>query len=77
MKKLLFRDNDINKSAAVAIAFLAVLAKLAATPGYENQPAILFQAHMDMVCRKDEGVEFDFLDASELWLKPKAEDKRH
>ena len=29
MKKLLFRDNDINKSAAVAIAFLAVLAKLA------------------------------------------------
>lgn len=37
-----------------------VLAKLAATPGYENQPAILFQAHMDMVCRKDEGVEFDF-----------------
>lgn len=37
-----------------------VLAKLSATPGYENQPAILFQAHMDMVCRKDEGVEFDF-----------------
>jgi len=37
-----------------------VLAKLSATPGYENQPAILFQAHMDMVCRKDEGVEIDF-----------------
>lgn len=37
-----------------------VLARLAATPGYEDQPTILFQAHMDMVCRKDEGVEFDF-----------------
>ena len=37
-----------------------VLAWLPATTGYEDQPAILFQAHMDMVCRKDEGVEFDF-----------------
>lgn len=37
-----------------------VLAWLEATPGYEEQPSILFQAHMDMVCRKDEGVEFDF-----------------
>ena len=37
-----------------------VLARLPATPGYEDQPAILFQAHMDMVCRKDDGVEFDF-----------------
>ena len=37
-----------------------VMAWLPATAGYEDQPAILFQAHMDMVCRKDEGVEFDF-----------------
>lgn len=37
-----------------------VFARLPATPGYEDQPAILYQAHMDMVCRKDEGVEFDF-----------------
>lgn len=37
-----------------------VLAHLKATEGYEDQPAILFQAHMDMVCRKDEGVEIDF-----------------
>ena len=37
-----------------------VLARLPATPGYEDQPSVLFQAHMDMVCRKDDGVEFDF-----------------
>ena len=37
-----------------------VLARLSATPGYKEQPSILFQAHMDMVCRKDDGVEFDF-----------------
>lgn len=37
-----------------------VLARLEASCGYEDQSAILFQAHMDMVCRKDEGVEFDF-----------------
>ena len=37
-----------------------VFALLPATPGYENQPAILFQAHIDMVCRKNEGVVFDF-----------------
>ena len=37
-----------------------VLIKLPATPGYEEKPAILLQGHMDMVCVKDEGVEFDF-----------------
>lgn len=37
-----------------------VLARLEASCGYEDQPAILYQAHTDMVCRKDEGVEFDF-----------------
>lgn len=37
-----------------------VFARLPAAPGYEDQPAILFQAHIDMVCRKDEGVEIDF-----------------
>lgn len=31
-----------------------------ATPGYENRPKILLQAHMDMVCKKDEGFDFDF-----------------
>ena len=37
-----------------------VLIKLPATPGYEEKPAILLQGHMEMVCVKDEGVEFDF-----------------
>lgn len=37
-----------------------VFMKLPATKGYENQGVILFQAHLDMVCVKDQGVEFDF-----------------
>lgn len=31
-----------------------------ATPGYENQPSVLFQSHMDIVAAVDEGVKFDF-----------------
>ena len=31
-----------------------------ASAGYENEAAILLQAHIDMVCAKDEGVDFDF-----------------
>lgn len=31
-----------------------------ATPGYENQSTIILQAHMDMVCEKNTGVEHDF-----------------
>lgn len=37
-----------------------VFMNIPASKGYENQPSILFQAHTDMVCVKDEGVEFDF-----------------
>lgn len=37
-----------------------VFARLPASSGYEDQPGILFQAHTDMVCRKDEGISFDF-----------------
>lgn len=54
---------DFFKSRSIPVEtdrFGNVLATLSATPGYEEQPPILFQAHMDMVCRKDEGVEFDF-----------------
>lgn len=32
-----------------------------ASMGYENQPAILFQAHLDMVCVKEDDVHFDFV----------------
>lgn len=31
-----------------------------ATPGKENVPAIVLQAHQDMVCEKNEGVQHDF-----------------
>ncbi len=31
-----------------------------ATPGYEERPGVVLQAHMDMVCEKNSDVEFDF-----------------
>ncbi len=37
-----------------------VLSK-AATPGYENVPTVVLQAHMDMVCEKNSNVEHDFM----------------
>lgn len=37
-----------------------VLLRLCAHPGYEDQPAILFQAHMDMIWETAPGVAFDF-----------------
>lgn len=39
---------------------LNVFMKVPATPGYENEPAVLLQAHSDMVWEKDEGLDFDF-----------------
>lgn len=32
-----------------------------ATPGYENEPAIILQGHMDMVCEKKKDYSHDFL----------------
>ena len=32
-----------------------------ASPGKEKVPALVLQAHMDMVCEKNEGFDFDFL----------------
>lgn len=37
-----------------------VFMKLPASKDYEDQPKILFQAHLDMVCVKNDGVDFDF-----------------
>lgn len=37
-----------------------VFIRKAATPGYENAPCIMLQAHMDMVCEKSPDVEHDF-----------------
>ncbi len=37
-----------------------VFMRVPATEGYEDEPAILLQAHLDMVWVKEPGVEFDF-----------------
>ena len=31
-----------------------------ATPGYESAPVVILQGHLDMVCEKNEAVDFDF-----------------
>ncbi len=38
-----------------------VLARKPATPGKEGRPGIALQAHLDMVCEKNEGTAHDFL----------------
>lgn len=40
--------------------FFNVLIKKPATPGYEDHPGVILQAHMDMVCEKNRDVEHDF-----------------
>lgn len=37
-----------------------VVMRKPATPGYEERPTVILQAHMDMVCEKNSDVEFDF-----------------
>lgn len=32
-----------------------------ATPGYENRQGVILQAHLDMVCQKNPGIDHDFL----------------
>lgn len=39
---------------------LNVIIKKPASIGYENAPTVILQAHMDMVCVKEEDLEFDF-----------------
>ncbi len=48
-----------------------VYMNIPASKGYENEPPILFQAHLDMVCVKDNDINFDFTKDS---LKLKIED---
>lgn len=38
-----------------------VLMRVPATAGRENQPGVILQAHMDMVCEKNNDVQHDFL----------------
>lgn len=51
---------------------LNVFMKVPATPGCEDQPTVLFQAHADMVWAKEEGVDFDF-ESGPLKLKIEGE----
>lgn len=37
-----------------------ILMSVPATPGCENAPVLTMQAHMDMVCEKNSGVDFNF-----------------
>ena len=37
-----------------------VIIKKPASAGYENSPAVVLQGHLDMVCEKEPGLEFDF-----------------
>ena len=38
-----------------------ILLRVPASAGYENEPPLLLQSHMDMVAQKEDGVEFDFI----------------
>jgi len=37
-----------------------VIIKKPATPGYEQAPSVILQGHMDMVCVKEDDLDFDF-----------------
>ena len=45
---------------AVQDEYNNVLIRKDASPGYEDHPGVILQAHMDMVCEKNPGVDFDF-----------------
>lgn len=38
-----------------------VVMRKGATPGHENAPTVILQAHQDMVCEKNSGVDHDFM----------------
>jgi len=39
-----------------------IVIRVPATAGYEKAPTVVLQGHMDMVCEKDAGTSFDFLE---------------
>ena len=45
-----------------------VLIRKSATPGYENAPAVMLQAHLDMVCEKAEDSDHNFLTDPISWV---------
>ena len=38
-----------------------VLVRKPGSPGYEDAPTLILHGHLDLVCAKDDGVDFDFL----------------
>lgn len=45
-----------------------VIIRKKATPGKENRPTVCLQAHVDMVCEKNEGTDHDFTrDPIQIW----------
>ena len=45
-----------------------VFIRKAASAGYEAAPPVMLQAHMDMVCEKNEGVNHDFTKDPIKWM---------
>ena len=46
-----------------------VVIRKPATKGMEDRPVVVLQSHMDMVCEKNNEVEFDFeKDAIQTWV---------
>lgn len=41
--------------------YFNILIKKPGTKGYENAPTVIFHGHMDMVCKKEPGIDHDFL----------------
>jgi len=47
-----------------------IIIKKPATKGYEDAPSVILQGHMDIVCVKEEGLEFDFeKDAIDIYVE--------
>ena len=48
---------------------LNVIMRVPATPGYEKKDGVILQAHMDMVCEKNNDVKHDFMsDPIDTWV---------
>lgn len=61
----------------VADEAMNVIMRVPATPGYEDHPGIILQAHIDMVCEKNNDTQHDFFNdpihtyVEEDWIKAK------
>lgn len=53
---------------AVQDANYNVLIRKPASPGFEQAPAVMLQAHLDMVCEKADGIQHDFMKDPIHWV---------